>query len=255
MSKVLLPGQVRQLARLIDRANSAEDHRQADGWLLRSTDGVDELANNSVLPNEAAGSLSMQEKVELAESFYERRKQPVAFQITPVIEPKELDQYLSNRGYGIRGLERVMIADPAKVLEVTGRGEAVQLDETVKKAWYNAVWPHLKGKPEQFARVDMVGRIEATHRFASMRMDQNIAAVGIGIVDQGWLGIALLQTHERHRRHGLASGVIGALTNWGGEEGIGKVYLKVDNTNHAGVSLLERCGFETAFIIHYRVRG
>jgi GNAT superfamily N-acetyltransferase len=254
MSKALLSSEIGQLARLIDRTNPAEIHCQADGWVLRSTDGVDQLANNSVLPNGAAGSFSMEEKVKRAESFYEHRKQPVAFQITPVIEPTELDQYLSNRGYSIRGLERVMIADPAKVLEVTGRGEVVQLDETVNKAWYNAVWPHLKGKPEQFARMDMVDRIEATHRFASMTMDQNIAAVGIGIADQGWLGIAMLQTQERHRRHGLASGVIGALTNWGRQQGVEKVYLTVDNANQAGVGLLDHCGFETAFIIHYRVR-
>ena len=73
------------LARSVAIRASTAVVQRVDGWLLRYAAGVTRRAN-SVWPN-AGRSLAVGEKIALAEAFYERRKVPCRFQLSPAACP------------------------------------------------------------------------------------------------------------------------------------------------------------------------
>ena len=52
------------------------------GWRLRTTEGVTRRAN-SVWPNRAEGALSLAERIDAVEAFYEAQGLPACFHISP----------------------------------------------------------------------------------------------------------------------------------------------------------------------------
>lgn len=79
--------------------------------------------------------------------------------------------------------------------------------------------------------------------FASLRLDGAIAAIGRGVVSEGQLGLSLIEVAEHARRRGLGAYMMGALLEWGREQGAGRAYLQVETGNTAAMTMYDRLGF------------
>jgi GNAT superfamily N-acetyltransferase len=104
-------------------------------------------------------------------------------------------------------------------------------------------------------RQDIVSRITAPRVFARASLDGRPAASGMGVLTPDLsgdlLGLYLMRTAPDARRRGLASGIVGALLDWGTVRGAAMAYLQVEKSNRAAVTLYERAGFATAYSYWY----
>ncbi|HEU5474676.1 MAG TPA: GNAT family N-acetyltransferase [Actinophytocola sp.] len=86
--------------------------------------------------------------------------------------------------------------------------------------------------------------------FGSLVQDGVPVAIGRGVVDGDWLGIAAMETLPGHRRRGLAARMLRALLGWGAAHGAVRCYLQVEDTNAAARALYTGLGF----VRHHRYR-
>lgn len=84
-------------------------------------------------------------------------------------------------------------------------------------------------------------------RFAELRVDGRLLAVGRGTVTGGgrWLGVSLLEVLPEARRRGYAAAVVRALAGWAAAEGATRAFLQVEQRNVGAVALYHRLGFTT----------
>jgi ribosomal protein S18 acetylase RimI-like enzyme len=88
-------------------------------------------------------------------------------------------------------------------------------------------------------------------RFAMVEDGEPIA-VGIGVVEEGWLGLFSLATAKHARRRGIASAIVDVLEGWAGACGACATYLQVERDNVPALAFYEPRGFRVAHSYHYR---
>ncbi len=62
------------------------------------------------------------------------------------------------------------------------------------------------------------------------------------VVTAEWVGVSLLEVIPEVRRRGLGRSLMGAAAQWGAERGAQRVYLQVEETNHAAIQLYAGLG-------------
>ncbi len=225
-----------------------------DGWRLRFNWGVTRRAN-SVWPNAAEGRHSREEKISLAEDFYRRRETRPRFQMTPAAQPPDLDEILAQRGYATDARTAVQTADLANVLaQAPPHPEmTVSISEQFDEAWFTA-YCESEGFDGHVAdmRRGILKRIAPRIGYAHLEIESSSAAVGVGVVERGWLGVFGMTTRPAYRRRGAASAVLRALAEWGKGLGAAEMYLQVMENNAPARALYAGVGFETLYHYHYR---
>src|SRR3982750_4886269 len=88
---------IRHLEELSLNALPALETTYLDGWVVRFADGYTKRAN-SVNPLYTSVT-DVEDKMDYCESIYAVRKQPTVYKMTPLAEPRDLDQFLTERGY------------------------------------------------------------------------------------------------------------------------------------------------------------
>jgi GNAT superfamily N-acetyltransferase len=222
--------------------------RELDGWWLRSTHGVTHRGN-SVWVDGLAGPSSLEERIEAAERFYAEHGQPALFQVTP-LAPPGLDQALAARGYARETPTLVAVAAAQAVPPAAQGG---RFSRELPPAWFTVS----AGRQGRYAAVAdvyaaLLRRIGARAVFAQAEVDGAVAAVGLGVVDRGWMGISSMLTLPGYRRRGLGHAVLSTLAAAAVESGARRLYLQVDAANSGARALYARCGFEEAYGYHYR---
>ncbi len=105
--------------------------------------------------------------------------------------------------------------------------------------------------PVEVARA-LLGRHENVV-FASVRDGDRCVAVGRGVVDDGWLGIAAVEVDPALRRSGLASAVMAQLWAWGRSRDAVHSYVQVKAENEGAVAMYERQGYWVHHDYRYRL--
>ena len=90
-------------------------------------------------------------------------------------------------------------------------------------------------------------------RFAEMRDDGRLVAIGRVAVDDRWTGISAVDVDPEWRRRGIATAVARQLLIQAWELGARRTYLQVEEGNVPAIRLYERIGFTTHHRYHYRV--
>jgi len=241
------------VSRLLDEvaanATPAPITRLVDGWLAKGAPGLPFRRANAVLPAEGAGADPERTGAVLRElaTWYGEQGQRLVIQV-PSTDP-ELDALLATRGLAIEAPVDVLVATP-----FAGRPAAdveVSVTEGVDAAWaaeYGAV--HGEDAVSR-ARVEAYGRMLADLGPAAVavvaRREGELAGVGFGVRERGWLGVFGMGTATPHRRRGVARAVLGALAE--GRD----TYLQVEVDNVPAQALYRGLGFTPSHRYHYRV--
>ena len=254
MVEVLI--QIRLIEELAANAWPAEVVQVVSGWRLRYNGGVTSRAN-SVWPNDDTGAASLTDKLAEAERFYAVRREPARFQVCPAAQPAGLDDLLAQRGYETHSLTCVQVTDVPAILSrlATRTAATVEVCEVLSDAWFD-LYARAGGMQahERAMRRGILERIGPPTGYAFARLDGQPAAVGLGVVERGWLGIFCMETLPESRRQGAASSVLRALAEWASRLGATHSYLQVVDANTPAVNLYARAGFQPLYHYHYRMK-
>lgn len=95
--------------------------------------------------------------------------------------------------------------------------------------------------------------IKSETLFVSFKLNEEIVACGIGILESGCLGIFDLVTSPLQRQRGYATAIIQGLLQWGIDKGAYFSYIQVVQANTPGHNLYEKLGYEPMYKYWYRV--
>lgn len=244
---------IQLLEELAANAWPAEVNQHVDGWRLRFNHNVTRRAN-SVNANQTGENLPLDEKLAIVEAFYHRRGCPPRFHICPATQPPHLDELLAGRGYRPDARTAIQLAPLETVLvrTQTRLDYTVTISDTVDSNWFEVFCygEHIKPHTAEIRR-GILQRIGPRTGFAAVRLGDQPVAVGLGVVERGWLGLFSLVTHPNYRRRGVATSLIYALVGWGQTHQASQVYLQVMTDNTPALALYDRLGFETLYHYHY----
>lgn len=185
-------------------------------WLLRWSDGFPNRRANSVL---AFGPAEVPDAVARAAAHY--------------------------RGLGRRPIAAVL-ADSDEERELVGRGwapESTDADSLFQLAGVAAARRALTERPSYAVTLEEDG-----HRVTA-RIGED--ASGVAAYADDWVGLRALQVAPDRRRRGLGLAIVGALLDWGAEQGATTVHLQVLADNAPALALYERLGFGSHHAYRY----
>lgn len=230
-----------------------EIEQSLDGWRLRYNQGVNRRCN-SVWPNQLGDKLKLEERLELVEEFYRRWEVWPRFQICPAAQPVGLAEVLAARGYTNYARTAVQIA-PIETIQSGAPQKSVYNIEIISRfnqSWFD-LYSEVEGldPPMAAMRRGTLTRIGARAGFALLRIDGEVMAIGMGVLERGWVGIFCMVIHTRFRRQAAASSILNSLASWGKEHGAPQMYLQVMENNTPALALYERAGFERLYQYYY----
>jgi N-acetylglutamate synthase len=109
---------------------------------------------------------------------------------------------------------------------------------------------------EGFDPVDGASRVDILRRarsavFATVRVGDEVAAVGTACFSHGWCGVHGMRTLPAFRGRGLAGAVLAAFAGQALERGEPRMLLQVEHGNAPAQSLYRRAGFRRAWAYDY----
>lgn len=249
-------GQIRFIEELAANAWRPEIEQILDGWRLRYTQGITRRGN-SVLPLESGDKIPLEEKIVAAEEFYSRWGEPPCFQMTEDAQPPGLIENLAARGYKDAYHTQVQIAS----LETA-------LANTSPNPEYNAIlkgelfddWLKLYTQSSGYSgrstaiRRGILSRIGARAGFVLLSHSDEPVAVGLSVMERGWVGVYCMVTQQAYRRQGAAVHVLHALATWGKQHNTENMYLQVMEDNPNALALYAKAGFEKRYTYWYSQR-
>jgi N-acetylglutamate synthase len=232
---------------------AAEEEWLAD-WLLRAGEGFTGRANSAL----ATGSPGMPvaEAVDWVRAWYAARNLPAMIAVPyPLGGPGDdlVDRFLAESDWSIRsGAVTVVMtaAADAVAAHAVGSGVPVRVDAEPDDQWLAMYHYGGVGLPPAALRVLMSAPWQ---RFASVREDGQVIAIGRVAVAAGWAGLTAIEVHPGHRRRGLATAVSAALAAEATRRGAFGLYLQVDNDNAAARTVYRGLGFADHHRYHYRI--
>jgi ribosomal protein S18 acetylase RimI-like enzyme len=236
-----VPTTARELDLLGARAWPALEVLALDGWRLRFSGGVTKRAN-SVLPlgdGRPPSDAGLATRLDAVERAYAERGLPPRFQITASTWPPALTRALAGRRY----------VESASTLVLTSRGATAPPPErwdVVARSdpsprWF-ATWWAVDGRggdsEADTARATLAS-IGPERLFVECGDGEGTAAVALGVLDGGWVGIYCMATRPRMRRRKCARALLAHLT-----ARAGRAHLSVVEGNVVALSLYRAAGFE-----------
>lgn len=255
------------LDELAANATAAPVVRLLDGWVLRAAPDLPFRRSNCALVLGGPAALTTREldgRLRHLEDFYARAALPPRVQITPVARPVGLDAALAARGYAVEAPVDVLVADLRVVLAHAGSvrpGDepepTAEVSAGLPDAWVTEYARAFGTDTVARSRIEAYGRmlrdlaLDAVAVAASRHGE--IAGVGLGVLERGWLGIYAMGTQPAHRQRGVGTAVLRALAGAAAARGVRRAYLQVEHDNETARRLYEQAGFRLAYGYHYRL--
>ncbi|MHA2243177.1 MAG: GNAT family N-acetyltransferase, partial [Candidatus Thorarchaeota archaeon] len=212
------------------RAWPARYIEELEGWQLRADDGVTWRAN-CVLPCGKLEGITLSEAIERVNDFYSSRSMPTAFKMTRASQPKELDVSLDQLGFLKYMITHVQTATVDDVLG-TKPTVRVEINNEPKPDWIGCYGE--AGKFDEHTlnvRTEIIRRISNKKAIASAYLGKELVGVGLGVLENDWIGLFSITTLEKYRRKGVAKSVNHAIVKWAKNLGACNAYLQVEAGN------------------------
>ncbi|MFW9831342.1 MAG: GNAT family N-acetyltransferase [Candidatus Thorarchaeota archaeon] len=245
--------QISNLEQIASRAWPAKYTTEYGGWLLRATEGITRRAN-SVLPVKDPDTTDLDVALEYVQHFYADHKLPVRFQLTKASRPNDLDAFLDSAGLIIDMQVKVLTAPLTEII-IEEPEVGIVVFGSPWEDWFNA-YQKFSGfdKPVIAVRGEIIHRISTEKACAAAIMDEKIVGIGLGVLDQDWLGLFSLVTQEEYRRQHVATSITQSLVSWGLARGAQQGYLQVETQNTPARQFYKEIGFQEAYSYWYRVQ-
>jgi GNAT superfamily N-acetyltransferase len=223
-----------------------------DGWVLRFADGYTRRSNsvNPLYP----GDLDVKSKIRFCEAFYRDVGLPVVFKMTAAAHPLGLRDALVDAGYReqARTSVQTLALDHKSLSQTSG---AMKHWNQPSEEWLSAF---VRFTPVAEDRVPVLrailGGIAPQARFVAVSDTDGIVACGMGVFQDGWLGLFDIVTRPDRRRGGFGRQVVDALLDWGRANGASAAYLQVMLDNAPARALYAGIGFREMYQYAYLVR-
>ena len=187
-----------------------------DGWELRFSGGYTRRANsvNALFP----GIEHVEDKIAWCESQYRAQHLPTVFKITPFSQPDTLDRLLEGLDYQRERETEVRYAPIAASHVVRdGRSDAMILP---LEQWLDACVSISRNSADARNWHQRIVRAIVPAVCPVVVRDQGSpVAMGLGVVERGFVGIYDLVTDARYRRQGCATRILSAIFCWAIDNG------------------------------------
>ena len=221
-----------------------------DGWVLRFANGYTKRANsiNPLYPSKRTAA----EKIAACEKIYLDKRLPVVFKITGAAYPEGLDALLAERGYQAESATSVQLLDLKnwdRLLAQDAAFTPLALD-----AWQSDFcrMNGIEGENQTTHRLVLQSIVPATC-FASLRIEGRTVACGLGVLQDGFVGLFDIVTGPGWRQHGYGERLVRSLLSWAKRLGAHTAYLQVMLNNAPSLHLYAKIGFQEAYQYWYRV--
>lgn len=224
------------------------------GWVARFANGYTKRAN-SVTPLYAVAQPDPLEKqIGACEKLYASRKQPAIFRLPSFCTPAGLDAALAARGY--RTLDETLVqtrdlrrlaTSPATTFMLLPRSEGLE-------SWLDAFHLLNPARRDVDTHRQIMRRITGSVALGVVMVNREVAGCGLGVAENGRLGIFDMVIGEEWRRQGHGRDLLNGLLDWGRAMSAHTAYLQVMANNAPARALYAAAGFETAYHYHYRAR-
>jgi ribosomal protein S18 acetylase RimI-like enzyme len=251
---------MRDLERIMVEGWPPLERAELGGWLLRAGGGFTGRAN-SVLPLGSPG-VPLAKAVDHCQSWSDERGLRHLFALFGPegfgVEQDPLGRELMGRHYEPFNSTMVMTAAtralPPELPHPSGA--RVLLESAPSPRWWQA-WGAQRPPGQTDAVLAAAGAVmtgSPDQLFASLEVDGAVAGVARVAFAQGWAGVFALHVVPEQRRGGVASQLMGALTEASRSRGIRSMYLQVQKASSPARIMYERLGFSTHHEYRY-LRG
>jgi len=238
-----------------------------DGWLLRFAEGYTKRANSVSVVGES--ELPMAGKIKYCEERYAEQKLPVVFKIAPMAA--ELDGLLEERGYSSADETNVMTVDLTKGGKKEAKGAvankgklsdaltteqvSVVIEEKFTESWQYYYFTFNKVSQTHIPTAKKIqARITNPVLCATVYLDKKAVACGLGVMEQGHVGLLDIVVKEEYRGCGFGKKLCRSLLEKAKEKGATTGYLQVVDSNEVAKGLYKSLGFEDVYSYWYRVK-
>ena len=221
-----------------------------DSWILRfsyfythRTNSVEQLGPSTI---------PLREKINYCESIYEDWGTPTIFKISPLVD-SAFDQMLAESGYNISHITEVMTMDLEK-FSCTPPSCDVHLDHYIPTEWIQGLF-RLKGTTNPIHRSIVPSMYRAIPKdtiAASIKVDGQIAATGLGILDREYIGLYAIHVEELYRKRHWGQAICTAIIQEGIRQGASSSYLQVVKGNEPAKRLYSALGYEDFYTYWFR---
>jgi GNAT superfamily N-acetyltransferase len=224
------------------------DYQLYDGWLLRLARGYSKRAN-SVSPIMPGAVLDDDLVAFIVKHFVEQNVRPT-FRLTS-LEAPGVDAVLAQHGFETIEPTSVLMKS---IPEDSAVDPSVILEPKVSTRWVRETARSSGGdKADETVLVEIVSRIRQETAFATLDLDGQHVAWGLGVVERGYVGLYDIVVEPELRGIGLGRRVVASLMAWGRDHGAHSAYLQVREDNEVACTLYTSMGFDPAYRYTHRV--
>ncbi|MDY7075430.1 MAG: GNAT family N-acetyltransferase [Chloroflexota bacterium] len=221
-----------------------------DGWILRFSEGYTKRAN-SVNPL-FASSMDVDEKINTCERLYAERGLPTVFRLTPFSSPAGLDGVLEGRNYQKVAPTSVLRLDLND--RIVRPSPAAELRHERLDDWLDVFCRFGESSVDKHQTHKRILQAIPGKRFLASLVDSGqVVACGLGVLENGYLGLFDLITDPQRRNEGYGTQLVSSLLGLAQEEGCLHAYLQVVNRNAPARRLYAKLGFQEVYPYWYRV--
>ena len=186
--------------------------------------------------------------------MYRAKNLRVVYKMTRAVFPENLDAILEGKGYEAEAQTSVRVLDLRRAITPPTNRDVLVLGALTDE-WL-AHYCRLNAVAEQHKATmwEMLGSIVPRHCFIELRAGHRVIAVGLGVAENGFVGLFDLVTDEKFRGRGFGTQLILNLLDWGAQQGARRAYLQVMLNNAPALRLYEKLGFREVYQYWYRVK-
>ncbi|CAM3497330.1 GNAT family N-acetyltransferase [Marinicrinis lubricantis] len=221
-----------------------------DGWLLRFAKGYTKRSN-SVSPIYSGIETDIIRKIHYCERAYVRCGLDTVFKVTPFVQPGNLDGILDREGYAVVDPSSVQILDLSDVLEPSH--QEIQMEQHLSAEWLSTMG-RMNGLTEEDQETTryIAANSYFVKGFFTLYCRSVPVSCGIGVLDQGMVGLYDIVTDSSYRNQGFGMQLILHILKWAKQMGAKQSYILVVKQNRPAEALYEKIGYREIYTYWYR---